>query len=203
VAFRYNATDHAAPGMTPYRAVLGTEVFEFDRGLLQRWRVDDEPENLAQWLAEIHSHLLARRLKVRDEAALTYDRAVRLVEFAEGERVLVYDEAGAVAQGRKLRLPWFGPYRVERKLSDVSYVPCAKNDTRGARVHGNRMRRWDSNSEANARESEAGMWPDSRRMLRGILERRKKEGKLEYRVRHGEDMCGYRGWTCQKVVVNA
>jgi hypothetical protein len=85
-------------------------------------------------------------LKARDEAALAYDRAVRLVEFAEGERVFVYDEAGAVAQGRKLRLPWLGPYRVEKKLSDVSYVLCAENDARVARGHVNRMRRWDRNS---------------------------------------------------------
>jgi hypothetical protein len=172
--------------MTPYRAVLGTEVFEFDYGLLQRWRIDDEPENLAQRLAEIHAHLLARGLKVRDEAALAYDRAVRLVEFAEGERVLVYDEAGAVVQGRMLRLPWLGPYCVEKKLSDVSYVLCAENNARVARVHVNRMRRWDSKAEENAREPEAGMWPDSRRVLRGILERREKEVKREYRVRHAE-----------------
>jgi hypothetical protein len=60
VTFRYYATEHAATGMTPYRALLGTEVFEFDCGLLQRWRIDDEPENLAQRQAEIHAHLLAR-----------------------------------------------------------------------------------------------------------------------------------------------
>jgi hypothetical protein len=28
--FRYDATQHAVTGMTPYKAVLGSEVFEFD-----------------------------------------------------------------------------------------------------------------------------------------------------------------------------
>jgi transposase InsO family protein len=28
--FRYNATQHAATGMTSYKTVLGSEVFEFD-----------------------------------------------------------------------------------------------------------------------------------------------------------------------------
>jgi Integrase core domain len=202
LTFRYNATKHAATGMTPYRAVLGTEVSEFDCGLLQRWRIDDEPENIAQRLAEIHAHLLTRGLKSRDEAALAYDRAVWLVAFAGGDRVLVYDEAGAVAQGRKLRLPWLGPYRVEKKLSDVSYVLCAENDAREARVYVFRMRRWDSNSEENAREPEAGVWPDSRRVLRGILERREKEGNgsTGFDTRDGVDMCGYRRWTCQKLL---
>jgi transposase InsO family protein len=131
VTIRYNAMKHVATGMTPYKAVLGTEVFEFDCGLLQRWRIDDEPENLAQRLAEIHAHLLARGLKVRDESELAYNRAVRLVEFDEGERVLVYDGAGAVVQGRKLRLPWLGPYRVER--SCWTLVTCSAQKITHAR----------------------------------------------------------------------
>jgi hypothetical protein len=48
--FRYNATQHAATGMTLYKAVLGSEVFEFDCGVLQRWNIDAEPENLARVL---------------------------------------------------------------------------------------------------------------------------------------------------------
>jgi transposase InsO family protein len=42
--FRYNALQHAASGMTPYKAVFGSEVFEFDCGLLQRLNIDPEPE---------------------------------------------------------------------------------------------------------------------------------------------------------------
>jgi hypothetical protein len=59
-------------------------------------------------------------------------------------RVLLYDEAGAVAQGRKLRKPWMGPYSVKRKLSEVSYLLRAEIDARVARVAGvynNRLRR--------------------------------------------------------------
>jgi hypothetical protein len=45
------------------------------------------------------------------------------------------------------------------------------------------MRGWKSGAEENPRKPEAGMWPDSRRTLRGILERREKEGAREYKVR--------------------
>jgi hypothetical protein len=71
--------------------------------------------------------------------------------------VLVYDEAGDLAQGRKLRQPWLGPYRVEKRLSDVSYILRAQNNARVARVNANRMRGWTSGAEENARKPEAGM----------------------------------------------
>jgi hypothetical protein len=188
--FRYNATQHAATGMTPYKAVLGSEVFEFDCGVLQRWNTDAEPENLARRLAEVHAELLRKGLKSRDEAARACNRAVDLTQFEEGSRMLVFDEAGGLAHGRKLRQPWLGPYRVEKRLSDVSYILRAENDARVARVHVNRMRGWMSGAKENARKPEAGMWPDSRRMLRGILERRGREGAREYKVRRA----GRRGY---------
>jgi transposase InsO family protein len=40
VVFRYNASQHTATGMTPYKAELGSEVFEFDCGVLQRSNFD-------------------------------------------------------------------------------------------------------------------------------------------------------------------
>jgi hypothetical protein len=95
--------------MTLYKAVLGSEVFEFDCGVMQRWNIDAEPEDLARRLAEVYAELLRKGQKSRDEAARAYNRAVDLTQFEEGSRVLVYDEAGAFAQGRKLRQPWLGP----------------------------------------------------------------------------------------------
>jgi hypothetical protein len=79
---------------------------------------------------------------------------------------------------------------VEKRLSDVSYILGAENSARVARVHINRIRGWTSGAEENARNPEAGMWPDSRRTLRGILERREEEGACEYKVRRA----GRRGY---------
>jgi hypothetical protein len=50
---RYDATQHAATGMTTYKAVLGSEVLEFGCGALQRWNIGAEPEDLARRLEEI------------------------------------------------------------------------------------------------------------------------------------------------------
>jgi hypothetical protein len=78
----------------------------------------------------------------------------------------------------------------EKRLYNVGYILRAENDARVARVHVNRMRWWTSGAEENTRKPVAGMWPDSRRTLRGILERRKKEGAREYKVRRA----GRRGY---------
>jgi hypothetical protein len=57
------------------------------------------------------------------------------------------------------------------------------------------MRGWTSGAEENARKTEAGMWPDSRRTFRGILERREKEGAREHKVRRA----GRRGYVWIRV----
>jgi hypothetical protein len=75
--FRYNATQHATTGMTPYRALFGVDVFEFACALLQRYRVDDEPEELGQSMKEVDQRLFARESESRDIAGRAYDRAVR------------------------------------------------------------------------------------------------------------------------------
>jgi transposase InsO family protein len=67
-----------------------------------RLRADDEPEGLAVRLREVHAQLLQRGIQSRDKAAQTYHRAVQETEFTEGERVLVWDDASALAIGRKL-----------------------------------------------------------------------------------------------------
>jgi hypothetical protein len=73
---------------------------------------------------------------------------------------MVYDEAGAVGQVRKLRQSWFGPYRVAKRLSDVSYILCAGRDERIALVHVKQIRGLTSGAEEKVREPDAGLWPN-------------------------------------------
>jgi hypothetical protein len=96
-----------------------------------------------------------RGVKSRQVAARMYDCAVGEVVFAKGDRVLVWDDASAVAIGRKLRTHWLGPYMVEKKLSSVSYMLRAESVHRIARVHVNRMQRWSSQAAEDARDPKA------------------------------------------------
>jgi hypothetical protein len=123
-----------------------------------------------------------RGVKSRQVAARMYDCAVEEVVFAEGDRVLVWDDASAVAIGRKLRMHWLWAYVVEKKVTSVSYMLRAESDHRTARVHINRMRRWSSQAAEDARDPKAGLWPDSRRVVHSRLERREREGNVEYRI---------------------
>jgi hypothetical protein len=49
-------------------------------------------------------------------------------------------------------------------------------------VHVNRMRRWSSQAAEDTRDAGAGIWPDSRRVVQSIIERRERDGKVEYRI---------------------
>jgi hypothetical protein len=182
VTFQYNASPHSATRTTPFSAMFGSEPFEFDCGLGLRFRPSDEPTDLATRLQAIHAQLLHKADRSREVAARMHDRAVREVEFAEGDRVLVYDEPTAAGQGRKMRTPWLGPYRVAKRLSPVWYLLRAENDSRTARVHVNRMRAVRPGVDEFSRDPQAGVWPDSRRVLRAILGRSESSGTVEYQV---------------------
>jgi hypothetical protein len=51
-----------------------------------------------------------------------------------------------------------------------------------ARVHFNRMRRCSSQEAEDARDPKVGLCPESRRVVHSILERRDREGRVEYRI---------------------
>jgi hypothetical protein len=67
-AFRYNNNVHSATGETPYRAMFGVDCFEFDAGINLRMCLNDEAEDLAVRLAEIHERLYDKSLSARSVA---------------------------------------------------------------------------------------------------------------------------------------
>jgi hypothetical protein len=89
------------------------------------------------------SYIYRKGVHARGQAARQYNRALKEVQFDEGERVLLFHPPGQVEQGRKLRNPWLGPYRVKEKLSPIGYVLESEISKEVARVHVNRMRRLD------------------------------------------------------------
>jgi hypothetical protein len=119
-AFRYNSSVNSATGVTPYRAMFGVDVFEFDVGLGVQLRLEDEPEDLPSRLAAVHADLLSAGKRGRSAADKFYNRAVTECSYAIGDRVLIFHPLGLVETGRKLRVPWIGPYRIFERQSDVS-----------------------------------------------------------------------------------
>jgi hypothetical protein len=63
-----------------------------------KFRVD-EPDDLAARLNELLAGLFDRGVQSRNRAARAYERPVDEVDFTNGERVLVWDDASALALG--------------------------------------------------------------------------------------------------------
>jgi hypothetical protein len=82
--------------------------------------------------------------------------------------VLVFHRPGLIEKGRKLVPPWLGRYVVQKKLSEISYL---LTDRMGkvSRVHVNRLTRTDQDLKETQNPVE-GLFPDSRRLLRNVLE---------------------------------
>jgi hypothetical protein len=166
-AFRYNSSVNSATGVTPCRAMFGVDVFEFDAGLGLQLRLDEEPDDLPSWLVAVHADLLSAGKRSRSAAEKFYNRAVVEYSYAIGDGVLAFHPPGLVETGQKLRVPWIGPYRIVERQSDVSYVLRSEIEGKSALVHVNRLRKIAEDEDfAETGDPLAGMWPDSRRILR-------------------------------------
>jgi transposase InsO family protein len=183
--FRYNCSTHEATGQTPYKGMFGVESFEFDSGIDLRFRQDDEPANLPMRLAEVHKRLYDRSLAARTVAAKVYDKAVDETQYEVGDEVFVFHPPGLLEVGRKLQAPWRGPYRVDAKLSQVSYL-LKDREGKVSRTHVNRL----TSKKPDVRETQdpvQGLFPDSRRLLENVLtyDPQARKFKIKSRGRSG------------------
>jgi hypothetical protein len=136
--------------------MFGVDVFEFDAGVGLQLRLDDEPTNLAERLKEVHRDLLIAGRRSRTVAARYYDLAVKETSFVVGDRVLIWHPPGEVEVGRKLRVPWIGPYRIIDQHSPVSYSLKAEGGEKVARAHVNRLRKVEPEALVETSEPKDG-----------------------------------------------
>jgi hypothetical protein len=122
-------------------------------------------------------------MRSRAAAQVQYDKAMQMCSYAVGDRVLIYHTPGETESGRKLRVPWIGPYRITERHSAVGYPAVSGLEGRTARVHVNRLKAGPDGREVDTSEPEQGLWPDVRRVLRGVLGKRMVRDGVEYQVR--------------------
>jgi transposase InsO family protein len=181
--FRYNTGVHEATGMTPFKAMFGVDAFDFDAEVGWKTMLDDrdDDEELPERMRIIHDELFRRGMHARAQAAKQYNRALKEVQFEQGDRVLLFYPPGQVEQGRKLRSPWLGPYRVKEKLSPISYMLESEATKEVARVHVNRLRTF-SEAFAEVGSPQAGVFPDSRRMALRVIDSAGEKGDRRFKV---------------------
>jgi hypothetical protein len=170
--WQYNSSVHSVTGVTPFRAMMGTEAWDFTGNLNLRFEVDQardlaSPAALEQELADLHASLYSSTTRARSRAAVFYDRAVAVTKYKCGDRVLIWQPAAAVDTGRKLHVPWLGPCTIQG-ISGV--VVTAVSEVTGAvvRSHVNRLRLVPEGMVETAGPA-SGLYPDSRRLLAAIV----------------------------------
>jgi hypothetical protein len=156
--FRYNANCNEATGVSPFRALLGVDPFEFDASLGFELHLEDEPHDVAQRLAEVHGQLYKKAMCSRAAAQMHFDKAVKMCSYAVGNRVLIYHTPGETESCRKLRVPWIGPYRISERHSAVRYSAVSELEGKTARVHVNLLKAVLDGREVDASAPEQGLW---------------------------------------------
>ena len=104
-----------------------------------------------------------------------------LKSYKVGEEIYVFNIMGLTCKGRSFR-PWFGPYKNIEKLSDLGYIIKGVVNAAIARARVNRLRRF-STMQAGSEEPIEGMFPDSFRILRGLLDSRGSGQERELKLR--------------------
>ncbi len=161
--FRYNSSVCEATGMTPFKAMFGTDAFEA-WGELDAERHAGEPGCLAKGLSRLHKVLVGNARKARGRAASHYDKALQETKYNPGDRVLLWPPEINSQEGKKVIKPWIGPYVVVAPLGRVCYELRSEVGDRRARVHANRLRKIND-AVVESGEPRDGVFPDSLRML--------------------------------------
>jgi transposase InsO family protein len=90
--FRYNTSMHEATGITPFKAMFEVDAFEFDAEIGWKTMLDQQEldEPLEDRIKVLHDELYRKGIKARGTAAKQYNRALKEVQFKEGDRVLLF-----------------------------------------------------------------------------------------------------------------
>jgi hypothetical protein len=110
-----------------------------------------------------------------------YNNSVEERVYEVDDRVLVFDVEGTVAKGRKLRVPWLGPYVVVEKVTDIKYILKAEGNGAIARSHVNRLARLSE--RLVELQGVSDVFPDTRRYIRSILEWKEVQSVKQFNIR--------------------
>lgn len=105
------------------------------------------------------------------------------IQYEVGDRVLVYYNEGDVEKGRKLRCPWIRPYRVTSKVPATNYILSGEATGTEAQSHVNRMAKFYEMVSEDASKV-GGLFSDTRKYIRSILDMRIKGGQCQLNVLH-------------------
>ncbi|UYV68861.1 hypothetical protein LAZ67_6001298, partial [Cordylochernes scorpioides] len=136
VTFAYNTAKQESTGFSPFYLVHGREAETPLDLLFPKFPSEDEDDFIqtlgsraeeARQLARIHT------MRSQGGNKLRYDAHHRNIIYQPGDLVWIYIPVRKVGLSVKLMRRYFGPYRVTRKISDVTYEVETFGDQHGRR----------------------------------------------------------------------
>ena len=112
-------------GFSPFELVFGHSVRGPLKMLHERWLVVDSSVNLLNYVSEFRNRLhnacnfAKENLKnAQRDMKIRYDKKAKVRKFEPGDKVLVF----LPVPGQALQAKFFGPYTIDRKVSEVDYL---------------------------------------------------------------------------------
>ncbi|KAA8496244.1 Transposon Ty3-I Gag-Pol polyprotein [Porphyridium purpureum] len=185
--YAYNTSFHDTTGVTPFQAMFGTPAPELDRDILFVGEEQVAAElNIEQALRKLHELMNTNTAHRRAQVERWYNARIADFGLVPGRRVLVFDPPMTAGLGRKLRQPWRGPYRIKEYTRWNNVILESEKDGSIARSHLNRLAVISpSVRESTLNPAISGVFPDTRVLLRKIVEVNTAGEKMKLLVRLG------------------
>ncbi|UYV67035.1 K02A2.6-like, partial [Cordylochernes scorpioides] len=148
VTFAYNTAKQDTTGFTPFKLIHGREAETTVDTLFPNPHEDlqeDYSQKIASRVEETRQLARLETLKAREKDKARYDSKHEPMDYNVGDLVWIFIPIRKVGLSEKLMKRYFGPYRVTRKLSDVTFEvepvdqPTRRRQTRDL-VHVLRMK---------------------------------------------------------------
>ncbi|UYV66441.1 hypothetical protein LAZ67_4001687 [Cordylochernes scorpioides] len=148
VTFAYNTAKQDTIGFTPFKLIHGREAETTVDTLFPNPHEDlqeDYSQKIASRVEETRQLARLETLKAQEKDKARYDSKHEAMDYNVGDLVWIFIPIRKVGLSEKLMKRYFGPYRVTRKLSDVTFEvepvdqPTRRRQTRDL-VHVLRMK---------------------------------------------------------------
>ncbi|UYV75641.1 hypothetical protein LAZ67_13000826, partial [Cordylochernes scorpioides] len=147
VTFAYNTAKQDTTGFTPFKLIHGREAETTVDTLFPNPHEDlqeDYSQKIASRVEETRQLARLETLKAQEKDKARYDSKHEAMDYNVGDLVWIFIPIRKVGLSEKLMKRYFGPYRVTRKLSDVTFEvepvdqPTRRRQTRDL-VHGHEI----------------------------------------------------------------
>ncbi|UYV64787.1 hypothetical protein LAZ67_3001966, partial [Cordylochernes scorpioides] len=124
VTFAYNTAKQDTTGFTPFKLIHGREAETTVDTLFPNPHEDlqeDYSQKIASRVEETRQQARLETLKAQEKDKARYDSKHEAMDYNVGDLVWIFIPIRKVGLSEKLMKRYFGPYRVTRKLSDVTF----------------------------------------------------------------------------------